>query len=297
MNAKLILKAMGLLLCLVFIIVPVGLSGTAEKFYYSIHLDSFKKLEDANSRVNFLKTRGKLVFWKKTKVSAEDEFYRVYLGKYQNIEDAVAYWEKLKTVGEVNHFGIHIFEETFLPDEKKSDQNMMSYQANAVHHNNSSARQERFVDNQDGTVTDTIAGLMWIKNGWKLDFLSAVTWWDAVAKCKNFRQGGYSDWRLPTIEEWVSLIDTNYQNPALVEPNPFENIISHMPYWSKSDYIYSRNYNKSQQSPRSYAVMLYSGNVNHQDKKERAYVLPVRSIAVQKNPDRNHNLSKAFPTQ
>jgi len=128
----------------------------------------------------------------------------------------------------------------------------------------------RFIDNRDGTVTDTKTNLMWIKNGWRLDFVSAVTWWEAIKKCETFRLGGHSDWGLPTKEEWNSLIDSTQQCPALVEPNPFENIIVHMPYWSKSDL--------AKYPIQAYTVMLYSGNVNHQNKKDPAFILPVRSI-------------------
>jgi Protein of unknown function (DUF1566)/SPOR domain len=135
----------------------------------------------------------------------------------------------------------------------------------------------QFIDNLDGTITDTETGLMWVKNGWRLDFFSAMTWWEAKNKIQEFRGGGYSDWRLPTIEEWQTLIDPTNQYPALVDPNPFENIIAHMPYWSKTDFMYAKAVTFYIESLQAHTVMLYSGNINHQKKSETAFVMPVRS--------------------
>ena len=137
----------------------------------------------------------------------------------------------------------------------------------------------RFVDNGDGTVTDRKTNLMWLKNGRRFDFVSAVTWWDAVEKSTKVTIGGYGNWRLPTIEEWHSLIDTDHQHPALVEPNPFKNIVTHMPYWSMTEFVYGKNHTCSKVCPLdAYIVMLYSGRINHQKKNRRAFILPVRSM-------------------
>ncbi|MFC1813152.1 DUF1566 domain-containing protein [Thermodesulfobacteriota bacterium] len=137
----------------------------------------------------------------------------------------------------------------------------------------------RFADNGDGTVTDRKTNLMWLKNGRRLDFASAVTWWDAVKKSNKINIGGYDNWRLPTIEEWHSLIDTAHQSPALVEPNPFKNIVTHMPYWSMTEFVYGKDHTCSKVCPLdAYTVILYSGRINHQKKKLRAFILPVRSI-------------------
>lgn len=37
------------------------------------------------------------------------------------------------------------------------------------------------------------------------------TYYEAVEYCKNLRLGGYSDWRLPTLEESVGTISRKYQ--------------------------------------------------------------------------------------
>jgi hypothetical protein len=56
---------------------------------------------------------------------------------------------------------------------------------------------ERFVDNGDGTVTDTRRQIMWQKG----DNGEQVTFRGAQKYCKELRLGGYSDWRLPEPDE------------------------------------------------------------------------------------------------
>lgn len=267
-------------------VVLIAAAAGAERYFYSIHLDSFRTLENANRKVNSLKNKGKLVFWMATDIPGEGKFYKLYLGKYENRDAAIAYWEKLKKSEDVTHFSIHLFNEASITTEKKEkkDNIKVTKKLEPFRASYPLSPKDRFVDNQDGTVTDKLTGLMWIKNGWKLEFIAAIPWFDAIEKVKNFQHGNYTDWRLPTVEEWSSLIDTNYQNPALIEPNPFENIISHMPYWSQSEFTYSRDHTCNIHCPfDSYTVMLYSGDIGHQKKSDRAFVLPVRTIVSQNN--------------
>ncbi|UZP65818.1 DUF1566 domain-containing protein [Desulfovibrio mangrovi] len=57
-------------------------------------------------------------------------------------------------------------------------------------------------DNKDGTVSDLVTGLMWVKaRGDKM------YWNDAMNGARDCRTGGHSDWRAPTIKELYSLID------------------------------------------------------------------------------------------
>jgi hypothetical protein len=56
---------------------------------------------------------------------------------------------------------------------------------------------ERFVDNGDGTVTDTRRKIMWQKG----DNGKEVTFEEAQDYIKSLRLGGYTDWRLPSPEE------------------------------------------------------------------------------------------------
>jgi hypothetical protein len=55
----------------------------------------------------------------------------------------------------------------------------------------------RFVNNGDGTVTDTRRQLMWQKD----DNGEEVTFEGAQKYCQTLRLGGYTDWRLPEPDE------------------------------------------------------------------------------------------------
>jgi len=282
--SKIILKICLILLTAAFF-GPASVNAV-ERSYYSIHFASFKNLQNANRQVNSLKEKGKMVFWKETDVPGKGKYYRVYLGRYYNRGDAVAFWEKLNKIGAVGYFGIHRFSEEGAYLEKRTSRTTKDASTTSV-----STKPDahgappipptlgRFVDNQDGTVTDTQTRLMWIKNGWRLDFFSAATWFEAGQKLEDFKHGGHSNWRLPTIEEWKSIIDKKNENPAMVEPNPFVNIIGHMPYWTRTEFAYGRNHTLNKKGLlETYTVMLYSGTINHQKKSERAFILPVRSI-------------------
>ena len=66
-----------------------------------------------------------------------------------------------------------------------------------------------YVNNDDGTVTDLVTGLMWQKDpGEKKSFD------EAVAGANGFSLAGYEDWRLPTIKELYSLIHFSGEDPS-----------------------------------------------------------------------------------
>ena len=67
---------------------------------------------------------------------------------------------------------------------------------------------KRFVDNGDGTITDTKTGLMWAEK----DNGVPIKWSDALSYCSNFNVGGYKDWRMPTLAELASLFNQNEKN-------------------------------------------------------------------------------------
>ncbi len=247
-----------------------------ESSYYSIHLSSFRHLINANKQVNNLKVKGKIVFWKKTDVPGKGIYFRVYIGKYKNYKQALEVWKGLDDAGIVNYLGIHKFSENLVPDNMKHlDQDVEQVPREPVESISGIVKAGRFIDNGDGTVTDTKTKLMWVKNGWRIDLVSAETWWDAQKICSEFRQSGYSDWRVPSMGEWRSLIDKKMQWPAMVEPNPFVNIIVQMPYWTRNPWPKKKS---ADYSTRAYIVMLYSGHFSHQNKKDRAFIFPVRQI-------------------
>ena len=77
-----------------------------------------------------------------------------------------------------------------------------------VFHGSPVLASDRFVDNGDGTVTDTKSGLMWASQ----DNGVPVNWPDAMDYCENLQTAGYEDWRMPTLAELSSLYNPNTQN-------------------------------------------------------------------------------------
>jgi hypothetical protein len=99
----------------------------------------------------------------------------------------------------------------------------------------------RFVDNENGTISDYLTGLIWTKNGGSPDYSSCTggpkTWLEALqyAKCLN-EHGylGFADWRVPNINELSSLMqfpETNWVSHRLMGYG-FENMSTF--YWSST---------------------------------------------------------------
>ncbi len=71
----------------------------------------------------------------------------------------------------------------------------------------------QYIDHGNGTITDTKTGLMWKRCSEGLSGVNCeegkaeiYTWEDAVQRFKNVAYAGYSDWRLPTIDELKTLV-------------------------------------------------------------------------------------------
>ncbi len=75
----------------------------------------------------------------------------------------------------------------------------------------------------DNVVVDKATGLMWHQSGSEgsLDFFAALEWIDDL---NSKRFAGYSDWRLPTIEEAASLMETEKKNGDLFIDPVFSNV-------------------------------------------------------------------------
>ncbi len=106
----------------------------------------------------------------------------------------------------------------------------------------------RFTDNKDGTVSDNLTGLIWLKDancmdtvagiardGGLLNWPSALTWCNNLAsgKCGLSDNSVAGDWRLPNINELRSLIDYSRNDPGLPIGHPFSNVQSSW-YWSST---------------------------------------------------------------
>jgi hypothetical protein len=103
----------------------------------------------------------------------------------------------------------------------------------------------RFTDQMDGTVTDNLTGLIWLKDANCINSShpafdgddtaqdGKVTWQHALDFVAGMNNGtfpdcshGYNDWRLPNRKEFFSLISfsTAYPNLPLPPGHPFTNV-------------------------------------------------------------------------
>jgi len=64
-------------------------------------------------------------------------------------------------------------------------------------------RDGRFIAYDNGTVLDTSSNLMWAAK----DNGSDMNWTNAKSYCRNYRAGGYKNWRMPTQVELADLYD------------------------------------------------------------------------------------------
>lgn len=133
----------------------------------------------------------------------------------------------------------------------------------------------RFEDNGDGTVTDHLTGLIWLKNA---NCAGAMIWNDALNFCNNLASGACGltdgsaagDWRLPNIIELESLVNAEASNPAAwLNTQGFSNVQS-FDYWSATTHANFTYY--------AWEVYMLSGHVGYYNYKSYNFsVWPVRA--------------------
>lgn len=80
----------------------------------------------------------------------------------------------------------------------------------------------RFVNNEDGTVTDKVTGLMWKRcseglsgNSCENGTPAIFTWQEALKAAAESSFAGKKDWRLPNIKELASIVERQCTMPAI----------------------------------------------------------------------------------
>lgn len=136
----------------------------------------------------------------------------------------------------------------------------------------------RFRDNGDGTITDTMTGLMWLKDA---SCLPRLDWHGALTTMKVLASGQiisssclasakkYPDWSIPNVIELRSLIDYKVDYPALPAGHLFTNI-AQGGYWASTSVAATPG--------QAFIIDLNSGTVLPAIKTEQHHVLAVRPL-------------------
>jgi len=152
------------------------------------------------------------------------------------------------------------------------------------------APDSRFIEHNDGTVTDIQTGLMWKKclEGFEGDDCllipngdpeqepddSVMTWSEALIQAKNSQFAGYS-WRLPNVNELGSIVEFSCYSQAINQNVfPYDPEFGHFPpddVWSASPVI-------AKDGTTGYAWQVEFGNgyIDHTGKTNALYVRLVR---------------------
>ena len=185
------------------------------------------------------------------------------------------------------HFGRSIFKNPCPPDgpapvgrtwqtSSHSDYDDGYYQKGVLWPN------PRFTDNGDGTVTDNLTGLIWLKNA---NCFGQRNWWEAITDSNLLGDGqcGLTDgsspeaWRLPNRFELASLLDLQYYEPPLsnsagtgqwTHGDPFINLIADGWYWSSNTFALF--------SDSAWHLFLYNAEISYGFKSNHLFVWPVR---------------------
>lgn len=141
----------------------------------------------------------------------------------------------------------------------------------------------RFTDNGNGTVTDNLTGLIWLKDASCSDLAGPDptgrgSWTTALSASNTLAEGtcgltdgsSAGDWRLPNIRELHSLIDFGNYTPALPSGHPFIDVQSDY-YWSNTTFGASSLY--------AWYVNINTGYVDGFNKPSSLSVWPVRGIS------------------
>lgn len=122
----------------------------------------------------------------------------------------------------------------------------------------------RFVVHRDGTVIDRLTGLMWER----IPSLKRVNWYDAFKRIDGLNKeklGGYTDWRMPNMNELISLVNFGQGDQAVwLNSQKFIGVHKKFSlYWSSSSCI---SVIESNSYKNAYCLLMRDGIVSGNEK-------------------------------
>lgn len=137
----------------------------------------------------------------------------------------------------------------------------------------------RFIDNGDGTVTDTETNLMWKQTDAMQELNKWTNWHEAQDYIRDLNAKlflGHADWRMPALKEAESLYDAT-QKQHIRDMDRFEIFID--PVFTPGG---GHTTWTSSERPHGGAIIFYyrygHANVNNKEDISRDTVRPVRTI-------------------
>ena len=158
----------------------------------------------------------------------------------------------------------------------------LQFSVNAAHQCNSNITEtspdNQFIDNNDGTVTDSSTGLMWMRcalgESWTGTTCTGTTatynWQDALNQAESTDFASHADWRLPNIKELQSILELSCYDPAINVSIFPETANSNPQYWSST--LYSKENNHG-----AWALSHTSGSISTEVKSNSKLVRLVRN--------------------
>ena len=123
---------------------------------------------------------------------------------------------------------------------------------------------------ENEAVLDHETGLVWQRTS---DYLSARDWYSAQKYCYKLEIGGRKGWRLPTIDELATLVDSTQTNPSLPTGHLFVGTDAQLQsiYWSSTTRFTSGSTDNAR------IILFTDGTVSYFDKEE-SHIIYVRAV-------------------
>ena len=135
----------------------------------------------------------------------------------------------------------------------------------------------RFTNHAEGVVFEPGRGLYWTSDDASSDSVDHADAVASIAKLNERSFGGFTDWRMPTVEELFLLADRSKCNPA-IDTDFFPSCRSDW-YWTATDDASEPKDEETGHSDYAWIVYFYHGDSDIYDRSDTYRVRAVRGPA------------------